>query len=329
MTIKVKQTIFVNLDDIVIGTHLIRPIEEIMNEMKKNPEELEDMGSSIETTGQIHPLYVRIINSKYELISGGRRYVAAKHYSKLKKLEAKVVEASELDARELAHQENQHRKNQDSKIRDTEYYITWKMGKKEGRYKSEADFAKMVSLRIPKIKEIIAGELKDEFKDNVVIQNATTADITATKPLSLHPEIREKVLDRVQKKEILNKDIVTVSKDLKESIDTGTGEDNVTKVIDLMVSKNTETDNIDDSDPVRFQPEKLKDFLGTIKDSPQDVVDKFVEGKISVEVAKAAKDFETSKAREQIIAEVRKKEEKKNTTQDVAETNHRKGLQGR
>lgn len=305
----------INVEDVVVGSYLIRPIEDI-----KNNEDLQNLASSIETMGQLHPCFVRINpDNKDELVAGGRRYTAMR-YSNRVTMEVKVIEATNLECMELALTENIHRKNSGTILEHKQIYDTWKEGLKEFEYKQEEDLANKISWSVSKIIDIvIAGKFKGLYKDNVVVQNASTMEIVATKILEPYPEARIEILAKIQKRSILMKDVAKICDSIKKSLDTGAREEQITKAIKDDVSKSI-------SEPATLTAEKLNDTLNVLSTAPKDVVEKLVEGKISVESAKAAKDFETEAARAQIIEEVKKKEEKKNLQQEVTQKLYEDGV---
>jgi ParB family chromosome partitioning protein len=84
------------------------------------PEELAEMVDSIKERGIIQPLIVRLVNGKYELIAGERRWRAAGEAG-LEKLPVIVREASNRDVLELALIENLQRADL-SPIEEAEAY---------------------------------------------------------------------------------------------------------------------------------------------------------------------------------------------------------------
>ena len=181
---KIVETKIINIKDIILGQCMVRPIEEI-----KNNEDLQNLTDSICEKGQLQPCIVREIDNKYELIGGGRRYVAISQ--KKSDIEVKIVIATDLEAMELSLVDNIHRKNADIKQRDSQIYKVWKFGKKLGQYKEPKDFAIKISLSERKIKDIIyAGDTieKKEYRESEAIKNATTTELVATKSLSNLPK---------------------------------------------------------------------------------------------------------------------------------------------
>jgi ParB family chromosome partitioning protein len=80
-----------------------------------DPEEIERLAASLETEGQLQPIRVKWSEGRgmYVIISGERRFRAAKHSGKIPALACQVVE-SELDAGKLFQQqlvENMHRQD--------------------------------------------------------------------------------------------------------------------------------------------------------------------------------------------------------------------------
>jgi ParB/RepB/Spo0J family partition protein len=319
LKMKVLETKIVDIKDINIGRCLIRSIETI-----KENEDLQNLLNSIDKMGQLHPCFVRQADDKYELVAGGRRYAALSQ--KENKIEVKVVEATDLESIELGLSENLHRKDPDVNQRDTQIYRAWKLGKRSGQYICISDLAKKIAMSEHKVGEIISwGETREisKYKDNKVIQNATTVELAKTKPLAEYPELREKVLDLAQKKDIAAKDVTEVTKKIKTFMDEGVSKDHAAKAIDLVspptdVPKdNTKGDStkcvstIVGTSITTLQPNKLADVLDTIKKSPPDIKKKLVEKRITLEHAKIANEFNTEEARNQILKEVKKIEKHK------------------
>lgn len=333
---KILETKMIDVKDIEVGKDLVRPLEDI-----KNNEDLKNLSDSITEKGQLHPCMIRIVKGRNELIAGARRYLAI--LQKGGKVEVKICDASDLEAMELSVIENTHRKEQDVKQRDDYIYKIWKKGKKSGEYKSQTDFSKRLSLDLSLIYKIIyAGETaeKEEYKKSKVIQNATTRELVVTRPLSGVPKIREKIVSLGQNRNISDKHMDNLSKKIGSMVNNGISKETIEKTFDLFVPTNvvsmkdmkTNVDNILSSDvdePVLvFKPNKFERALDMIEKAPKDVVEKLVSKNITLEQAEmvVSKGFETNKARDQILNEIKKKEEKKNLTQEVAQKLYEDGV---
>ena len=78
---------------------------------KEFPEnELLRLTESIKAEGLIHPIVVRLINKKYELIAGERRWRAFKHL-KVKRIPAHILETTDVSAASLSLVENLQRRD--------------------------------------------------------------------------------------------------------------------------------------------------------------------------------------------------------------------------
>jgi ParB family chromosome partitioning protein len=73
-------------------------------------ETIDDLALSILQYGLLHPIIIRIKESKYEIISGIRRYLACKKL-RWKKIPCHVIEVSDKDGFEISLVENIQRKN--------------------------------------------------------------------------------------------------------------------------------------------------------------------------------------------------------------------------
>lgn len=323
---KILETITLDTNSIEIGQCMARPIEDM-----KNNGELKSLADSMEESGQLHSCSVRIVNNKYELIAGGRRFVAAKQ--KGIPLEVKVVDATDIEAMELGIVENLHRKDFDIKQRDMQIYKVWKFGKKNKCYKEPKDLAKRVSLSVNLIKNIIyAGELteKKEYKDSEIIKKSSTSELVATKALSDLPEIRKKILE--QKEDMNTKDIGDISKKIRNTIKSGVDKKIVEKAVDIMSPKkekrvvidNSKVDSSIDSTnvvaikpKVIFQPNELAEMLDVVTTSPVDVQKVLVKGEITVEDAKIIAQYKSQEKREATIKEMKTVERSKQLSAKV------------
>ena len=76
-----------------------------------NPETLKELGRSITQNGLFHPILVRPVGEGFELIAGERRFRAARDYTDMETIEAKVVEADDIGAQNLSATENRLRED--------------------------------------------------------------------------------------------------------------------------------------------------------------------------------------------------------------------------
>ena len=76
-----------------------------------NPETLKELGRSIIQDGLFHPILVRQVDERFELIAGERRFRAARDYTDMETIEAKVVEADDIGAQNLSAAENDLRED--------------------------------------------------------------------------------------------------------------------------------------------------------------------------------------------------------------------------
>jgi hypothetical protein len=318
---KILESKIIGVNDFIIGKHLRE-----LTDDKSEIEDIKNMMNSIDAVGQLHPCYARIHSSgKYELVAGRMRYAACVLNQKNNKIETKVIEASDLQARLLAINENVQRKNPDVKWQDLQIYETWKMGCASGDFKNIQDFVNEVPLERNKLTEIIsAGKVKDnpKNKDNEIVQNATTIELTKTAPLADYPKARDKVLDMSQKGFIEDGAIRDISIAIKTKIKKGANEDSVTEALNIITpSKDINKDKTEDIiiPAVIVHAQKFDEAFETLKDSPKDVKKKLLNKKISIEQAKIANNFDTEKGRNQIIEETKIIEDKKKILEKVCD----------
>ena len=99
-----KEEGFVSLSVEKIEPSPFQPRQEI------DPQELEDLKTSIREKGIIQPIIVRKVGEKFEIVAGGRRFQAAKSLG-IKELPAIIREVSDKESLVLALVENLQRKN--------------------------------------------------------------------------------------------------------------------------------------------------------------------------------------------------------------------------
>lgn len=325
---KIIENKLLDVNSIIVGQCLARPLEKM-----KNNVELHGLADSIEEKGQISPCLVRIVNNKYELIAGGRRFVATKKRGI--PLEVKIVEATDIEAMELGIVENLHTKQFDIKQRDMQIYKVWRFGKKNKHYNDPKDLGKRISLSEKTIKNIIyAGEISDkkEYKDSEAIKRSSTSELVATKPLSDFPEIRKKILEQGQ--DISTKEIGNISKKIRDTIKSGVDKKIVEKAVDIMSPQKEKSIVIDNSkidssiystnvviiEPkVILRPNDLVEMLDVITTSPVDVQKVLVKGEITVEDAKIVGLYKSQEKREATIKEMKTVERSKQLSARVHE----------
>ncbi len=316
-------------------------------------EEKEDIENLTKSTKKylINPISVRIINNsnilskddEYEIMAGERRLQSFIN-NDIEKIEAKIYDdVSDLDAMMFTFKENVQRKNININDRDRYIYNMWIVGKWDEKtktgFKYIKDLAREIEMNENTVREIIsAGEEKAKF-NSIVIQSATTRDLIRTKSLVEHPDLREKLLEKEQKKEINTEEMEIMSKKIKESIDEGLDKDVIKNVIDItskdkkesnyfmQYEKNARVDqgtpgvvygdlnknklnknNTNKNESNMITPEKFGDVLDVIKKSPIDIQEKLAKGKITTEDAKTINKFETKGQREIAEKEIKYRE---------------------
>ena len=303
---------------------------------RTDKEEKEDMDNLSSSTQKylINPISVRIINDndkekyEYEIMSGERRLQSFVNNGK-DKIKAEIYDnVSDIEAMMFTFKENVQRKNVSINDRDRYIYNMWIAGKwnedtKVG-FKYIKDLAKSIDMNENTVVQIIsAGEEKTKL-NNTVIQNATTYDLKKTRPLVEYPDLREKLLEKEQKKEITAEEMETMSKKIKESLDNGIDKNIIKNVIDTTSKKDNRVEqpkNVITVNNLHAQAhvpinrveqpkksinlEQFGDVLDTLRNSPIDVQEKLAKGTITVETAKEINKFETKEQRDKIAKELR------------------------
>jgi hypothetical protein len=76
-----------------------------------NEHKLKELAASIQREGLIEPIIVRLIDKRYELIAGERRFRAVRDFTELETIQAQIVIANDLQARRIAAAENLQRED--------------------------------------------------------------------------------------------------------------------------------------------------------------------------------------------------------------------------
>ena len=139
-------------------------------------EEIKDLASSIKTHGIRQPLTIiqsSNVEGKYEIVSGERRYRAAKMID-LKKIPCIILDDT-AKAEEIAIIENLHREN----LHPVELGMACKkLLENTHSWGGQKELANMLSLSESAISEAIKyTELDDEVKDYVILNNIKSRDI--------------------------------------------------------------------------------------------------------------------------------------------------------
>lgn len=294
----------INIENIRTGKYIIRT-------EKENKEDIENLAESIKYDGLLHPIGVtKLDDDHYELIYGDRRLKASMLLNE-KEIDAKIYEEmDDIEAIEKCIIENYHRKDLSPNDKDKSIYYAWKIGKESGKYKSIYDMSKKVSISESTLRRIIYASEEKEKIENIndnIIQNATTRDLDRTKTITAFPNIRKKLLKLNQEKKIQALDLDSISDTIKAA---DIREEIVKKAIELAAEEK------------KIDPEKFDRLIDVIKKSPEDIQEKIINKKITIDEAiKINKyGFATKEEREQIIAESQKFDElnKKSVERHIA-----------
>ena len=70
-----------------------------------------ELGESIQRTGLIEPIVVRLKGRRYEIIAGERRFRAIRDFTDWKTIPAQIIKADDLKARRISAEENLQRED--------------------------------------------------------------------------------------------------------------------------------------------------------------------------------------------------------------------------
>lgn len=174
-------------------------------------ESLQELADSIRESGIIQPIVVRRHGKGYQIIAGERRWRAAQIAS-IKEIPSIIKDTS--DERILLESlvENLHRLDLTDFERENTVHELWEKGEKLG-FKNKADLAKTLGVREERVlNDIDAWEVRHEEK---VPSTVSTDVIRRTK--GLEPEIRKRIIERVEAEEIKASEVDTVAKVMRKA----------------------------------------------------------------------------------------------------------------
>lgn len=342
---RVKEIKKINKKDIVIPDYIMRPLE------NETEEENQNLSASIKKSGLINEIDVRLIEGRYELMAGARRFVATKDDDILVKV---YEDVSDLKAMILGLTENLQRKNPDVNLRDSYIYKVWIKGNEEGYFKYVKDLAKEIGMSEATLNIILyAGDLKDKVK-LPEIQNATSRELYRIKPILGHLDIVVDLLRKLRNNQLNSLELENISGDIKSELDKGTDKDIIMKSLELAgyTVNNTvkkyfksdspsesslETTRIINSDDIasesteceqmvvagKISDKIFKEILVTYKDSPDDIKEKLDKKEISVDNARIVNQFETPERRDYVLKDINRLEKSQKTSNEVHEYDKR------
>lgn len=315
-------------DVIILDDLIMRPLQD------ENDDDIKGLSISFNNNGMLNEINVReskIQKGKYELMAGARRFVATKEDYILAKVFKNVPD---LRAMIIGLTENKQRKDPDPNVSDAFTYRAWKKGKNDGDFKTIQDMVDETGDDINMLGMIIAaGELKDIDPDPIV-QKANTYDISNTKVIAEHPDLRHDLLKKRQDNKVIFEDLGKIAEDIKRELSTGTEKEVIKKVLDIVdnVNKPSETvsaitTNKDNkigskiktsvsvpiktsvSEPIKISDSKFTDTLDTFKKSPPDIQEKLEKREIDVGEAKLLNQFDTPERRNKVLNDLKVTEE--------------------
>lgn len=169
----------------------VRPLELAVDEVEANPfqprrefnpEEIASLAESLKNHQQLQPILVRVVDDKYQLISGERRLRATIHAG-LKTIRAEVREADDRLVAELAIIENLQRKD----LNPIEKAMSFKRYIDQHHCKQE-DLARRLSIDRSTIANLMRLlELPDEILDLLAQGELTAGHARALLPIGDEP----------------------------------------------------------------------------------------------------------------------------------------------
>lgn len=221
------------------------PIDKIKLD-PKNPrgnikeENIKELAESIEGSELQSPINIRKIDDEgYEVISGNRRLLAFKELG-LEYAPSIVREANDIEAMEMGVVENWQREDLSDNKKEQQIYDLWTKGKKEGRYDFQNDMSRKTGIPPSTLNEILEshGVRKQlSFVDEDLDEELSYQDIARTRLLKDDSELREKVLEKRIKKNVIATDLRKYSKKIKE-ISEQVNKETALEAIEQDLSKN-------------------------------------------------------------------------------------------
>lgn len=127
-----------------------------------DPEKMEELETSLQAQGLIHPILVRPYNGAFQLIAGERRFRAAKNL-KWPAIRAEIQEMDDLEAEEKSAVENFHRGDLTGQEIEDVVYDLWEKGKPisnggAGRYTSKESLSKMLGWKEKRVSNLVSAK---------------------------------------------------------------------------------------------------------------------------------------------------------------------------
>jgi ParB family chromosome partitioning protein len=174
-------------------------------------ESIQELADSIKKANIIQPIVVRQHGEGYQIIAGERRWRAAQ-MANLKEIPCIIKDVAEDRILLESLIENLHRKDLTDIERENAVYELWTNRKNLG-FESKAELAKEIGVTESKISEDIdAWEFRRGEKTSM---DVSTRTIRGTR--GLEPEIRKRIIEKVQAEEIKASEVDTVAKVIRKA----------------------------------------------------------------------------------------------------------------
>jgi len=195
-----------------IQTSQIFPSSEQPRENFDN-EKIKELAESILSNGLINPITVRKEGSKFFIVAGERRWRAHK-IAGLKTIDAFIKEYKN-NFRFMVESsiENYQREDIKSDEKEKDIYNVWQQGIEDGEIKTYTDLGKIMGISRENITNIIrAKEDREKLKIAAIVSTRSLSDTQG-----LEEEDRRKLLKKVEKGIVQQKDIREIRKIIKAS----------------------------------------------------------------------------------------------------------------
>lgn len=169
-------------------------------------ESLKELADSMKDASVIHPIVVRLHGKRYQIIAGERRWRAAQ-IANLKEIPCIVKNVSEERVLLESLIENLHRKDLTDTERENAVHELWENRESLG-IKSKAELARHIGMREAKVHDDIEAW---EFRHKEKVPMGTSTDVIR-RTRGLEPEIRKRIIEKVEAEEIKASEVDTVAK---------------------------------------------------------------------------------------------------------------------
>jgi ParB family chromosome partitioning protein len=178
--------------------------------LRHNLDSIPELAMSIEENGLLHPITVRVVGDRFEIIAGHRRYLACRRL-KWARIPCQVVEADDKEAFELALTENiQH-----ETLSPLDMARAFKSYVNEFGYGGESELAR----RIGRSEQYVSQYLQLLKLSPSVLRKLTTRVVSpsqARELIGLSAENQQTVADMIQKENLTSRQVRSIAMELRQ-----------------------------------------------------------------------------------------------------------------